>query len=130
MNFAVDAGRISEIGSAGVWSTMLRVSLSEMNAFTQFSTDQYRLIYSEVLREWLLNTQDEDGEKLYAKIKRRWPGVNVGEEALSAVRNEHLQIIKQFLKDQTGHTDNIQDKPGILRLVCTLTEIGRRSIPA
>ncbi len=120
LNFAVDAGRIYEIGEARAWSRLLRVNLLKMNVTTQFSVDQMALINSGALTEWVLKTRDENGEKLCTKMEHLWPGLTADPSVMLAARKELLKIVKQFLSDQAGDTSNMQNKPEKVLMVCSV----------
>jgi hypothetical protein len=117
INFAIDAGRISEIEDASTCSMFLRMS----NAETNFSPNQLALIYSNALTEWFL-----ERPRLCSDVRRRWSedlySLEV-DEALEKAHREHQPIIARFFADHAGETAPTQNTPNIVILICSLSYV-------
>ena len=97
LNFAVDAGRVSEIDDAQDAAMTLLVS-----GHRSRSRDEL-----DALTEWLLKAPTENAEKLSTKIKRIWNST----EPVNKVEKECVQILERFLREQVGETAKSQNKP-------------------
>jgi hypothetical protein len=110
LNFAVDAGRVSEIEDARGWTITLRTLRVPED---HFSEKELAIIYSDTLTEWILK------EKLSAEIRRRWSEVWDSTQARNKFR---LQMLARFLSDQVGKTAKPQNKHEIVVIVCTMRD--------
>lgn len=115
LNFAVDAGRISEIWDAKFVSSLLRVATLD-----HFSLEEEAIINSDSLTQWLLRTRAENGEKLHAYIRQKYKG-GFNSEGRKAFKKEYVQILERFLEDQVGKTANTQNKSETILMVCSVS---------
>jgi len=121
LNFAVDARHVDRIMVAHLVARFLRTIA---DATSQFSPGEKGIINSNALIGWLIRLKNSDKD-LPFQLLSRWTEISTDKIAQHAkIREEGLPLLARFLSDQGGNSVNIQNKPDIVRLVCTLISSG------
>jgi hypothetical protein len=127
LNFAVDAGCVSEFDIARSPINILRFAASI--SLPGLSPDQMGIINSPTFVEWLLKARDEQGEKVYIKLARELEeqkknrGAKADSPAIwTLFADECMQILNQFLSDQAGKTGSAPDRSEKEAIVCSFPD--------
>lgn len=124
LNFAIDAGHVSEIDDARGAALTLLICTKGIEHIFRDELD--------ALTKMVLKSYTPDGEKLSAWIKHlqqefestqpNSPEQNAAFTSLDKVSKKYVQIVERFLKEQGGKTANTQNKAKKAVIVCTMSD--------